>query len=95
MDQFLAGFSAFVTGAISAAQRFGIITYPLIVVIAVVVNMWFGEKGIKAMAITIACVTIMLVVLTNASNLSSWANGGFQTTGAGQTVVTQTPVPHA
>lgn len=92
MDSFLTQYQALSTSVVGFAQRFGLLTIPIIIVIAVLANMFAGEKAIRAIGATLAVVAVLIIVLNNAVAIGTFFS---HPTVPATTVVTATPAPAA
>jgi hypothetical protein len=72
MDSLVSNYSSLMTSVVSAIQKLGIATIPVVIAIAAIVNYFGGEKAIRAVGMAIAVVAILSLVLVNATALSNW-----------------------
>lgn len=92
MDQFLNQYQALSTAVVGFAQRMGLLTIPIIIVIAVLANMFAGEKAIRAIGATLAVGALLVIVLNNAVAIGNFFS---HPTVPAATVITATPAPAA
>jgi len=72
MDSLITNYSSLMTSAVSAVQKLGLATVPLVIAIAAIVNYFGGEKAIRAVGMAIAVVAVLSLILVNATALSTW-----------------------
>jgi hypothetical protein len=85
MDSLVSNYSSLMTSVVTAIQKLGIATVPVVIAIAAIVNYFGGEKAIRAVGMAIAVVAILSLVLVNATALSSWITTAGSTTAAATT----------
>lgn len=72
MDAFVSSYSALSTQVVAAIQKLGIVSIPIVIAIAAIVNYFGGEKAIRAVGVAIAVVAVLAIILSNVLALSNW-----------------------
>lgn len=72
MDSFIANYSALTTAAVAGIQRIGVLSIPLVIGLAAIVNYFGGERAIRAVGVAIAVVAVLAIILSNAVALGNW-----------------------
>jgi hypothetical protein len=75
MDSFVSNYTSITTAALAGIQKLGLVSIPLIIGIAALVNFFGGERAIRAVGGAIATVVVLAILLENAAAFSSWATG--------------------
>jgi hypothetical protein len=75
VDSLVSNYVAIVNSAIAGVQHLGLATVPLVLVAAVIINMFGGVRALSAIAGTIVSVIVLTLILENAMALSTWSTG--------------------
>jgi hypothetical protein len=75
VDSFITSYTALSTQAVAGVQKLGVLTVPLVVVVAAIVNYFGGERAIRAVGVALAVVAILTLILNNAVAFSNWVSG--------------------
>jgi hypothetical protein len=89
MNEFIAGYQTLTSTVVGGIQKIGLLSIPLGIAIAVIVNYFGGERAIRAVGLGIAVIALFTLILNNAVALGNWigAPSAIASTAA-------TPVPH-
>jgi hypothetical protein len=60
------------TAVVTGFQKLGMLSIPLVIAVVVLVNLFGGERAIRAVGVAIGVVLVLALILNNAVALGNW-----------------------